>query len=161
LNDTYRLFPYDRAVLWRIKNGKAEMLGVSGQATFTTESALVNNWQLLVASLPNPDQSKVLTAQDYPNLVTEWTSVQPRTGMKAMWIPLYKQPKEIVGIWFERWNEAEASEAMQSNAKVFEDHLVPGYASAWEKLGAHSWKFMLRDRLGKKQLGYLLIALFF
>lgn len=159
LNDTYHLFPYDRAVLWRIKNDKAEMLGVSGQATFTTESELVKNWKLLVASLPNPHQSKVLTAQDFPSLATEWMSIQPKTGMKAMWVPLFKQPEETVGIWFERWNEPETSNAMQDNAKVLEEHLIPGYLSAWDKLGAHSWKFTLKDKLGRKQMGYLFLAL--
>lgn len=159
LNDTYHLFPYDRAVLWRLRNQKAEMLGVSGQATYTTSSELVNNWKSLLTALPNPGESKILTAADFPQQENAWTAVQPKTPMKVMWVPILSSPEETVGIWFERWNEPVESPAMQENAKVLSEHLVPGYAAAWQQQTSHMWFRRLKDQVNRNLLGTLAVLL--
>lgn len=160
LNDTYHFFPYDRAVLWRLKNQKAEMLGVSGQATFTTSSELVNNWKSLLNALPNPGQEKILTAEDFPQHQSEWNAVQPKTPMKAMWVPVVSREGETVGLWLERWNEPPEARAMQENGKMLTDHLIPGYAAAWEQKTSNLWWRQAKDKLNRNLLSTLIVMLF-
>ncbi|MCE5316508.1 MAG: HlyD family efflux transporter periplasmic adaptor subunit [Parachlamydia sp.] len=159
LNDTYHLFPYDRAVLWRLTAQKAEMLGVSGQATYTTSSELVNNWKSLLAALPNPSEAKILTATDFPQQISAWNFVQPKTPMKVMWVPILSSAEETVGIWFERWNEPQEAPAMQENAKVLIDHLIPGYTAAWEQRTSHLRFRRLKDQMNRNFLGTLAVLL--
>lgn len=160
LNDTLHVLPYDLAILWRITpNHKPEMLGVSGQSTYTTNSETVNRWTVLLSSLHDLKKTKQFTSEDFPTLQQDWELAHKKAEASILWLPFVVHENEIIGFWFEKWNDPTGLNFAPDRLKIVEEYVVPAYAAAWGKFHTHMTWRKLRDFFNAKRLSYLTIGL--
>ncbi len=126
LNDTIKLIPYERAVLWETKEDLS-LLGVSGQATIAPQTPLAQAWKNTLLHLNRPVEAcriEPLT-QDIPDDL--WKSATgDRKDLQVLWIPL---PNADVGLWLERLPQYPWTDAEIQLLGV----LAQGYALAWRR----------------------------
>lgn len=161
LNDTLRIAKYDRAVLWRIVEGRPTILGVSGQTTFSTSSEIVNRWKDLVSAIPDPSKSKLLSADDFPENAKEWSELQKKTPASILWWPIKKDENSTVGLWLEKWEDGSPPSFTPERIKVLDEYLAPAYAGAWDKISSHARLDKLRKFLTKTHLSIVGTVLLF
>lgn len=158
LNDTYHVFPYDRAMLFQLDEGKAHLLGVSGQATYSTRSELLNRIQAMAVSLSGEEAARVVAAKDFPNNEEDWTFLQQQKETTVFWAPFRLEDGSRIGLWFERWADPESKSIFEGNSKLLTEFLLPGYAAAWSRFGwrskAHRWLSLFSG----KRLLYAMLA---
>lgn len=155
LNDTFHLIPYDRAVLWRIsKEGPPKLVGVSGQATYTSSTELVQKWGALVAGVPNPNKLRVLTTQDFKQNEKLYQEYQRATPSTVLWVPIWEKGDTKIVLWLEKWGVQDGPPLFHHDAiQVLEQYLVPGYKAAWDRIAPIHHKTRLASLFDKKTLG--------
>lgn len=164
LNDTIHLIQYDRAFLWRIVRGRPYLLGASGQTGVSSSSELVNRLKSLVSAIPEPKQLQVLKEENFPKNREEWHQFQSKTPTSILWMPLYSDESELIGLWLEKWEDPQGVHFSAEKIKVLNDYLSPGYAAAWRRLNPPFNVQKLRGYLTKRNISYgiffLLLGLF-
>ena len=160
LNDSFLILPYDRASLWRIMDGKADILGVSGQTQVTKSSELVNNWRPLVSHLKDLAKTREISSEEFPNNKKEWDKLQTDRSSHVLWVPIVNNARETIGLWLEIWQKRGGSDSFYPPEKVttFSGFLVPGYAAAWEKLSSSISFQGIKNIFTKKNIGFALLA---
>lgn len=135
LNQTVRLTPYDRAVLFRRSAGAVRTLGVSGQTEVRGAAALPQAWLDLLGQLKDWAGTRQLTAEDFGEPVSVWTDLQVANGGTAiLWVPIPQRGGAPLGLWVERWEgrtwQRAEIEALQ--------RLARGYGTAWRQFQPRS-----------------------
>jgi len=131
LNETARLVPYDRAVLWDMREKPPRLLGISGQASVSQTSELAQQWHQFVGNFKTPGHPQIVTEESFIGKTTPWQQIQQQQqGTTPFWIPLPIKGKEGLGLWIERWS---GKQWQQSDADLLMT-LREGYILALEKL---------------------------
>jgi hypothetical protein len=132
LNETHALCPYDRAILWTERRGRARLAGVSGHATVNADTDFAQRRRELVESLQEPGVvHRVGPGELTDNGAEVWSAVEAEQegGLRAVWLPLVARGRRVGGLWLERWGEEEWSEDEIGLLEALAD----GYGAAYEK----------------------------
>jgi Biotin-lipoyl like len=137
LNNTYRLFAYNRAVLWSFDNKHPKLIGVSGQEDINHQSPLVRLWKSVITSLKENKTLQILSNSS-TNQKNEWqTLVKKTSGLSVMWVPMIENGKLRAALWIERWGEDvwDISECEIMNS------LAQNFSTAWKQFNPLSrWR---------------------
>lgn len=130
LNETVRLIRYDRAFLWGLKGKTPELIGVSGQSSFSKDSEVIKTMQALIGDLVNPTQVQVLSADTFATMGEKFEALQ-KAGPSGtvLWVPILIEGKFALGLWLERWNQV----SWHTEELSLLSYLARGYAAAWHK----------------------------
>ena len=91
LNNTIRLFPYNRAVLWSFDERKPRLLGVSGRDEADDTSPYADLWKKVVNSLEQQKELHVLNGSS-TSRKEAWEALTEKTsGLSVLWVPLVEE----------------------------------------------------------------------
>lgn len=105
VNETVRLFPYDRAVFWRFEDGKALMESVSGVPVLDDGAPFSDFMKRAVsegAAKEGNGRVRLLEASDFsPSLASRWGEFNSE---KILWLPFVSPVTRRVeaGLWLTR-----------------------------------------------------------
>ena len=133
LNDTVHVIPYDRALLWEMKEGGPKLIGISGQTEVNPDAEITKEWEGLVERLHDHTKPQILSEESFPHYEDEWRDIQQRSDATILWLPIYTQDKLVLGLWLEKWYADEKEKTLTDNIDLFMNFLMPGYGSAWLK----------------------------
>jgi biotin carboxyl carrier protein len=153
LNDTVPIIRYNRAVLWKMGEGKEvpELLGVSGQVTINKNSDLVKHWLSLVQKISDPKVSQILSA-DFINLSQSPGAESQKMATSVLWLPIFANDKLALGLWLERWGGI----PWRDDEIEILNFLMQIYGASWEK---YSSKISLKPYLFNKPFLYTFFLL--
>lgn len=161
LNNTIRLFPYRRAVLWSFDDKLPKLLGVSGQEDVNHQAPMARLWKEIVTSLKDNKTLQILSSKStgQPDV---WKSLAAKTsGLSMMWIPLIENGKLRAGLWLERWGddlwddcECEIMSSFAQSLSLAWKRFVP--APGWLN-GSLSWKHGVATAAAILIAAYLLL----
>lgn len=130
LNETAKVIPYDRAMLWDMRSGKPYLLGVSGHAKVDKDSDTAKVVANLLGDLSNNQKIQLVNQQSFPNqeaAYQEWH--EHGTKSSVIWVPIVIENHLELGLWIERWNDRNWDE---QELKLFA-HLSRGFSAAFQK----------------------------
>lgn len=130
LNETAKVIPYDRAMLWDLRGSKPVLLGVSGHAKVPKDSETAKTIEKLVRDLSEPNKIKFVTAESFPGegqFYQQWHD--STTQSSVLWVPVIVENRLELGFWIERWNDRGWDE---QELKLFA-HLARGFSAAFQK----------------------------
>jgi hypothetical protein len=159
LNDSFTILPYDRGTLWRIIDGKPEILGVSGQTTISKSSETVNIWKGLISELKDTSKTRELDAEDFPQHQEDWSKLQKDRPINVLWVPIIDNKEEKVGLWLESWEKREGGAFPTEKVTTLEKYMVPGYAAAWDKLSSSITFHKLKSIFTSRNIGFAILGL--
>lgn len=129
LNNTIRLFPYQRAVLWSFEGRKPKIVGVSGQEDINQQAPLVKIWQTLIVSLEEKKKLRILNDSS-ESQKDEWKTLKEKvSGISVMWVPFIEEGKLRAGLWIERWG----NEVWETNTCEIMESLAQNFSLAWKQ----------------------------
>ncbi len=138
LNDTVPIVGYDRAVLWKMqKNGKPQLMGVSGQASISKLTDLSKRWYAIVRNIKEPEKPQEIVHPD----ISEDTTI--------LWMPIFAHDTLVLGLWLERWNHVKWRPEEIEVLKF----LLVSYGAAYEKFYR---RYSLKTLITKKHFPYIL-----
>lgn len=130
LNETAKVIPFDRAMLWDLRGSKPALLGVSGHAKVPKDSEIAKTVAQFVKDLVEPSKIKAVTAETFS---TEGQAFQQwhdgSTQSSVIWVPIVVDNHLELGLWIERWNDKNWDE---QELKLF-SHLSRGFSAAFQK----------------------------
>lgn len=130
LNETAKVIPYDRAMLWDLRTKKPSLLGVSGHAQAKKDTDLARVIGEFVADLVDQSKIQPVTEERFTTLGKEFEKWHTTgTQSSVIWVPIVIDGKTELGLWLERWNEKNWDE---QELKLFA-HLARGFAAAFHK----------------------------
>lgn len=140
LNDTFQVFPYERAILWKMKNNKIDsLLGVSGQAEINDKA----DW---VLSLKNKLNEKELQQPFFSE--EEKASTNP-TRHTIIWLPIVSRTDEVLGLYLETWKDDRSNEDIKKGLNMLTTQLLPAYGNSWAKFAK---TFKIFEQFKQKKL---------
>jgi len=129
LNNTYRLFAYNRAVLWSFDNKHPKLIGVSGQEDINQQSPLVRLWKSVITSLKKNKTLQILNNSS-TNQKNDWEILVKKTsGLSVMWVPMIENGKLRAGLWMERWGK----DAWDISECEIMNSLAESFSLAWKQ----------------------------
>lgn len=134
-NDTHKLIPYDRAILWSVKRDKVHILSISGQSTVNPFTEFYKNLNDLPTFLIDPSSLGLLTIErlrDHQEIFAEY---QRKHAASIFWIPIHSKNELCMGLWIERWNVQEDVAPPLETLNLMSEYLLPGYGAIWSKYG--------------------------
>lgn len=137
LNNTIRLFPYSRAVLWSFDNKRPKLIGVSGQEDVKRQSPLALLWKDVISSLKEKKTLRILN--DTPEADPGgWQELAQKTaGLSVMWVPIVENGVLRAGLWLERW----AEKSWEPGECEIMSSLAQSYSLAWKRFNPVSrWR---------------------
>jgi len=135
LNDTIQAIRYDRAALWNLENpAKPKLMGVSGQAKTSANTALAQKWMTLVQHIQDPAKSQTLTKEQFVGSEDIWTEIEEgHTRSSVLWLPILIDEKPAMGLWIERWHKAGVDQVSQEVIELLNKFLIPGFAAGYQR----------------------------
>lgn len=130
LNETAKVIPYDRAMLWDLRSEKPVLLGVSGHAHVKGDTDVAKSVQELIKDIPNPDQVQLVSSETLQTKGADFTRWQHEgTKSAVLWVPIIVEGKLQLGLWVERWNDRAWAD---QEFKLFA-HISRGFAAAFSR----------------------------
>lgn len=148
VNDTHKVFKYERAFLWEFDEGTPKMIAVSGHHTVYKETELLQKSTKLLRNLKDPDEARILKEESFSEEGSLFTELYSGNEKTIYWIPIKVKEQLRIGLWIEK----EKPETVDNKKEEEEIHflastLAPGYGAAWEKFDqAHVFKKLKKNR---------------
>lgn len=163
LHETKAVVKYDRALLFNKIEGKVQILGTYDEKGSDPQPEMLADYRRLIGSLAGNKSPQILTAENFAGSQETWNTIQSAHPSTVFWIPILQGHEEL-GLWLERFDTPKAQEDFRNYTSIFEEFLIPAYATAWVKMGSESFlrKVMAMFDLKKTALSFLvaLIVLF-
>lgn len=138
-NETHRLIPYDRAILWlHTKKGSFRMLAISGQAAFNTLGEFYSKLSSLINKLEDPFAIQVLAADKFSSHQETWAEYQRQQEARILWLPIFTGGELTLALWIEQWHITPYDSPPAEVFKLLSEQLLPGYGAAWGHFHRHT-----------------------
>ncbi|GAB4238281.1 MAG: hypothetical protein Tsb0021_18040 [Chlamydiales bacterium] len=161
LNDTIHFARYDRARLIQVKKDEAKVLGVSGHTKIVQDKEVNALWHELYHTIDQQDEAHIISwkqLKSHKDMVKILGFSEETT---VFWIPITVDEEGSLILVLERWTQVKGELPSQAVPGMMREHLVPIYATAWEKYGTHSFLENVKELFKGKTTWALLILLFF
>lgn len=142
VNDTHKLFKYERSILWEWDEGKPKQIAVSGHHAIYKETEFAQKSKRLLAHLKEPDVPQVLTEASFTEEGSLLKELYPKEERLLYWVPIKIGEELRLGLWLEL-PPLEAGSPRNTNEELhfLYHNLAPGFAAAWGKFDTHRfWK---------------------
>lgn len=135
VNDSHHLIPYDRAYLFSFDPKKRELIGASGETAINTNSPLVTLLNETVSAIKSPDSAASLTKEHFIESKGQlWEKLQQETARTVLWIPIFFDQKQILGLWLEQWNTSTFLVPISATIALMKESLATAYGIAWSRI---------------------------
>lgn len=132
-NDTHKLIPYDRAILWEMGEKKVNLIGISGQSVVNPFTEIYKQLSGLPNYLIDPQSVQFLSSDSFKEGKDQWAQYQRNQVASIIWLPIFSQGKLCLGLWLEKWNVSKEEFTAKDTLHLLSQHLLPGYGAMWEK----------------------------
>lgn len=132
-NETFKIVPYDRAILFEIKKNKIIPINISGQATLDTLTEFHRKLNELISYLEKPHVIQELSANKFTNKQEFWAEYQRQQASNVLWLPIHSQGQIVLGLWIEKWDASPEYHVSDETKNLLSKYLLPAYGHAWEK----------------------------
>lgn len=134
VNDTHKVFKYERAFLWEYTDGTPRMIAVSGHHTIYKETELAQKSAKLLKQLNDPEIAQELNENAFKANKELWNELYLKKDKLIYWIPIKVGEELRLGLWIESEHPADmAGRKVEEELKFLSNTLVPGYGVAWAK----------------------------
>lgn len=130
-NETHRIIPYDRAILYQVQKNKISLLSISGQSSLHTLTEFYRKLNNLIQSLQDPGSVQSLSAEKFTGYREVWAEYQRQHHSTILWLPIYSGDELTLGLWVERWNASEELQPSKETLTLLSKYLLPSYGAAW------------------------------
>ncbi len=148
VNDTHKVFKYDRAYLWDMESSAPKMIAISGHHTVYKETEFSQKSQKLLTHLKEPDRPQQLSRESFSQENGFWDELYPSNDKMVYWIPIEIKGQLRLGLWIESpASKNNEIRNVEEELRFLASTLVPGYASAWERFDQNRYiKNLHRNR---------------